>query len=336
MVFVMRMRTRRRRRLVRFCVPIATAVVVSVTAWQGPAFAGDPGAAREQLKIGYQLSQEGKCDEALPHLVESLRLDPKAITLINLADCEEKTGHLADAMAHWGDARSRAQSEGAKPIEDEAEKRAAALQPRLPRLTIVLVATAPKDATVERDGVALGPPSLGIPLPVDPGAHTLVVKAKGKPDGTTQVTIAEGESKRVEVDIGGGGSTAPPPITTTPPPQPDKPKGGMSPLVYIGFGVAAVGAGVGSVTGIMALGKASDVDAACPDLRCTDPKSIEERDSGRTLGWVSTISFAVAGAGAAVGVYGLLFANKGKTDPKVDPSVGVSFSPMGAALSGRF
>ena len=76
------------------------------------AHAGDPAAAREQVKLGYQLAQDGKCEEAIPHFVESLRLDAKAITLINLASCEEKTAKLADALGHWVEARARAQAEG--------------------------------------------------------------------------------------------------------------------------------------------------------------------------------------------------------------------------------
>src|SRR3954453_4672119 len=91
------------------------------------AHANDPAAARAQVKLGYQLAQDGKCDEAIPHFQESLRLDAKAITLINLAACEEKTAKLADALGHWVEARSLAQSEKNAAIEAEAEKKAKAL-----------------------------------------------------------------------------------------------------------------------------------------------------------------------------------------------------------------
>src|SRR6478672_4118047 len=116
------------------------------------AAANDPAAAREQVKIGYTLSQEGKCDEAIPHFVESLRLDPKAVTLINLANCEEKVGRLADALGHWADARARAQQESVKPIEDEAEKRQKALEPRVPTITVTIASGAPNGTTMSRDG----------------------------------------------------------------------------------------------------------------------------------------------------------------------------------------
>src|SRR5690606_17607358 len=137
---------------------------------------------------------------------------------------------LADAMGHWVDARARAQAEGARPIEEEAEKRATALEPRLARLTIVLSASAPKDAIVERDGVVLGAPSLGIPLPLDPGAHAIVVKATGRRDNTVEVTLGEGEVKRVEVEAAASPATA----DVSEPTRPSDSSGGrsVSPLVF--------------------------------------------------------------------------------------------------------
>ncbi|MBX3202463.1 MAG: hypothetical protein KF894_30335 [Labilithrix sp.] len=309
----------------------ACAIAAAVLLWQLPAAAGDPVTAREQLKIGYLLAQENKCDEALPHLVESLRLDPKAITLINLADCEEKVGKLSDAMGHWVDARARAQSEGLRPIEEEATARATALEPRLARLTIVLAPSAPKDAVVERDGVVLGAPSMGVALPLDPGAHTILVRVQGREDATTQLTLGEGEAKRVELQAGAPRAGAP---LTPPPAREPASSSALSPLVFVGFGVAAAGLAAGSVTGLMALGAGSDAKAACPDLRCRDASALDDVEAGRTLGTVSTISFIVAGAGAAVGVYGLLWAKPSATKPS--PSVGVSVAPTSVALRGSF
>ena len=78
--------------MVRRCIVGAAILFWTGTASAAPEPAHDPAGAREQLKIGYQLAQDNKCQDAIPHLKESLRLDPRAITLINLADCEEKTG----------------------------------------------------------------------------------------------------------------------------------------------------------------------------------------------------------------------------------------------------
>lgn len=301
----------------RFLPPLAAVAVLVAPAI---ARAADPAAAREQLKMGYELAQDGKCDKAIPHLLESLRLDPRAITLINLASCEEKTGRWAAALGHWADARGRAQAETATVIEEEATKRARDLEKKIPRLTIVLGSGAPTGTEIARDGVVLGAVSLGVALPVDPGAHTIVARAPGRADGAKTVALTEGESARVEVAPGGAVAA-----TTQAPPRADTAgagkSGGTSPLVWIGFGTAIAGVTIGSVSGLLALERADNAKEACPENRCTDPADLDRVDGGRTLGWISTISFVVAGAGAIVGIYGL---------------VALKPAPNGVALVGRF
>lgn len=293
--------------------------------------AADPAAAREQLKIGYTLSQEGKCDEAVPHLVESLRLDPKAITLINLANCEEKVGRWADALGHWVDARARAQTENVPAIEEEAVRRAKSLEERIPRLTIVLGEGAPKGTEVLKDGVLLGGVSLGVPLPVDPGSHTVVARAPGRAEGTKTIALAEGETGRVDVAPGGPAPVQPGPAGPGAEPARAAPSGGLGPLVWIGFGTALVSAAVGTVTGIVALDHASEADRDCPNRTCTDPEALDRIDTGRTMGTISTVAFVVAGAGAAVGVVGLVTGGR-----RTDPSVALRVGPSGAFVAGRF
>lgn len=302
----------------RLCVLALSTVLL----WQLPAVAGDAATAREQLKIGYLLAQEGKCEQAVLHLRESLRLDPKAITLINLADCEEKLGKLADAMAHWVDARARAVSEAQRPIEEEATARLNALEPRLARLTITLAKTSPANATVERDGVVLGSPSLGIALPVDPGRHVIVVKAEGHADATTELTLREGEAKRVELTIGAV-AEAPKALV-----RPAEKSESSQALPWIGFGVAGAGAAVGAITGLMALNAGNEAESACPNRTCTRP-ALDDVESGRTMATVSTVAFIVAGASAALGIYGLVRA-QGAPEKKA----AVTVSPFG--LQGRF
>jgi hypothetical protein len=245
--------------------------------WSDIARAADPSAAREQVKIGYTLAHEGRCDEAVPHLLESLRLDPRAITLINLADCEEKLGRLGLAMGHWVEARTRAESEGARAIEEEATKRALGLDARLPRLTIVLAPAAPPHAVVERDGVVLGPPSLGIALPIDPGWHAITVKSPGRLTATTTVLLAEGEEGRVDIDVGAPIA----PGRDTPPPPARKVPWSFPPLAALGIGIGTAGLGVGAAT-----------------------IALDERND--RVGAVATIGISVAVAGVAMGLAGLL------------------------------
>jgi hypothetical protein len=228
----------------------AALVALGWLGWESAAHAGDPSIAREQVKIGYALAEEGRCEEAVPHLLESLRLDARAIALINLADCEEKLGRLGLAMGHWVEARTRAESEGARAIEKEATRRALELEPRLPRLTVVLAPSAPADAVVERDGVVLGAPSVGVALPIDPGWHVITVWARGRTPATMTIALVEREATSVEVAPGAPLAPVPSPLMSAPLKLPPRSPARSLPPVAIGLTAAVIGVALG-VTGIL-------------------------------------------------------------------------------------
>ncbi len=176
----------------------------------------DPVAAEALFEAGRKAVQKGDYASACPRFAESQRLDPAAGTLLNLADCEEHIGHLATAWESWQEAIALL------PVDDNrrptAKKRAAAIEQRVPHLTIRLAPDAPRDARVRRDAVELGDASLGIPLPVDAGSHEVHVTAPGRQDFSTTVTLAEGESRVVEVRPGAAVEQQPPPPPPPPPP----------------------------------------------------------------------------------------------------------------------
>ena len=116
-------------------------------------------------------------DRACEQFRASDKLDPAAGTELNLADCEEKRGHLASAWELF-----RTVEEKLNPSDERvtvAHGRAQALQARVPRLTLELAAGAPKSSSVRDGSVELGSATFGISLPVEPGSHELVVSAPG-------------------------------------------------------------------------------------------------------------------------------------------------------------
>jgi len=254
----------------------------------------DPAAAREHLTQGYKLKQQGQLKDALPHFVESLRLDPKLKTTINLADCEEKLGMLVEAQSHWIMARDRAGREGDDRVKQEAEQRVASLGTRMPRLNIQFAPGVPADAQVYRDEVMLGRVSLGTALPTNPGEHKISVRAPGHDDSKYTVKLSERDNKTLTVDVG--------PLGKSPP----------KPLPDASAGVAATP----SVPPSAAPGSPSAPSGATSP----GPQDVPPSESG-SAGTVQRVFGAVVGGLglASFGVSGL-FWRKASSDVKVEPN----------------
>jgi hypothetical protein len=122
---------------------------------------------------------------------------------------------------------------------------------------------------------------------------------------------------------------------------PSEAPSGRSPLVYIGFGTAAAGVIVGGITGGLSFSQSKDLQGRCDNGACA-PELQGEIDSMSTLGTISTVSFAVAGAGAALGIVGLAMgpSSAPAADDGGDAGAGASWqlriTASGARLRLRF
>jgi hypothetical protein len=349
------------RALRRACFASTSAVLLLL---QGQvAQAADPGAARVQLQQGYTLKQAGNCKDAIPYFVESIRLDRQPKALIHLADCERDTGKYVAAEQHLVTARDLGREQGASGLVTLAEARLVELETHLPRLTIRLGSDAPADAVVMRDGVVLAPLSLGIALPLDPGAHQIRVRGGGL-EREYALELHDSESKELQVTSVGGQAVATPELPAAPNPAADSgvPKteapavapGSSSPssvpaqassssrstrrtlgFVVVGTGVAGVV--VGGVFGLQARSKSKDADGQCTaSNRCTDEgvaryhDTIDDAKSART---VSFIGLAAGGALLAAG--GVLLVTSLPTQSqglRIAPAIGAN--TFGAAAQG--
>ena len=172
-------------------------------------------------------------------------------------------------------------------------------------------------------GVALSGVSLGTALPVDPGEHLIVTQVPGGPERVHKLVIAAGEQKRVDLEIAAReakGADRPAP-SAVPVPGPTAPVAARpGPLVeerehtwaWIAGGLGAAGLALGTVTGVMSMGKKQTVDDNCHGTVCS-AEGKSAADSGKTLGTISTISLGAGVAGLATGVVLWLAAPQGKT-----------------------
>jgi len=307
-----------------------------------PAALADPGdaaAAEALFSEGKRLMEEGKYAEACPKLAESQRLDPGTGTLLNLATCYEDAGQLASAWSTWLSAASSARTAGQGERETLARERAAALEPKLGRLTIVVPAEQrPAGLTVERDGVALSSATWGTALPTDAGQHTIVVSAPGRETYETTAAVEDGKTSEItipELVL----LPEPPPEAAAPPPATveDKPAGAgpTKPLGFVLLGVGAVGIGVGSVFGILAIDKNNQSMENCDDDDITqcDATGVEQRNQALTFGNVSTVAFIAGAALAATGaVLVITSPKKSSASAAIEPT----FGGARLVLSGSF
>jgi len=294
----------------------------TVLAAAAPAMAQDVAAAEALFNKGIADMDARRYATACPALAESQRLDPHPGTLFAQAECNNKAGKIATAVALYEDyQRSVAnQSPAVRAKHADRLKIARAqidkLRPAVPSLTLALPASAPRDARVRRDGTELSAAALGVALPIDPGEHVVTVDAPGRRTSEQRFTVQRGQQKTVELTLGGAAAPAgepPPAVTTSEPPPADAPapKPGQAQRVA-GFAVSGVGGAmllVGAITGGLTIAKKGTINANCTGTSCNHDGKLAA-DSARTTGLVSTIGFAVGGAGLVTGAVLLLTAPK--------------------------
>ncbi len=307
-----------------------------------PARAGDAAVAQELFVEAKALMRRGDWAAARPKLEESERLEPAIGTEFNLADCNEHLGRTASAWSGFLAVASSAKASGQSARESAARVRAATLEPRLARITLVVV-RADEGLRVQRDGVDVGRAQWDSPVPVDPGEHVFVVTVPGKMPWKTTVSVrADGPPVRVEVPALPAAPAPPEPdegqaqvqavrATADRPPTEPSPNTGSTRRVVgaVLAGVGLIGLGVG--TGFAIVSKAMHDDAVphCRGDVC-NAEGASLRDNAIAAGNRSTVS--VVGGGVMFVGGGLLWL----TAPSVAaPHGGVQALPMvGSAGSG--
>jgi len=297
-------------------------MLVSVVAGRAHAQSGDSSAIAEQLfNQARDLAKANQWPEACSKFEASLRYDPVLGTKLNLATCYEHIGKLTSAWSLYRESSDMANKTGDVKRRAYAQKQAAMLEPRLPKLTIAAPTTLPAGFIVKRDGTKIDAGALGVALYVDPGAHEIVAAAPGFEAFTKAVTLVEGKAETLAIpDLKPVPDTPKPaidhPVATTAPvvaPSPTRrritktePLVAPSPTrkyIAVGAGAAGVAAvGVGFLFGAKANSTYRDAKALCgADLVCDPP----DYDRGKQLihnarSSATTSTVLVAAGGAAI------------------------------------
>jgi hypothetical protein len=259
--------------------------------------ADTPNPAETLFRQGRTSADAGDYPRACTAFADSLRLDPAPGTLFNLADCEEHVGRLASAWGHF------LRVESILPATDErrelAHERAATLAPRLPWMTLALAPDCPRDARVFRDDVEMDGARLAVPLPVDPGPHSVLVVASWHE--SRSVTVVAVEHETVAVVAFPGAAFPRPPGRPAPIPA----LLSRRPAWILGAaGVASLG--VGTYFGARALAERNVSDGACAAGTCANTTALGAYESSRSDARASDVALGIGVVALAVSGYLLL------------------------------
>lgn len=321
----------RRLLIVRVVLSLAACVAVTSIAARASAQDGDTAAAQALFDEAGRLVKAGKLDQACPKFLASFKLDATAGTLLNLADCYEREGRTASAWARYVETATLASRSGPPEREKYARDHAAALEPKLSRLTIT-VATPMTGMRVLRDGVLLDGAAVGTAIPVDPGAHTVEATAPGKKPWSSSITIAAGGAQAtamvptLEDSVGGGGA-----VTGTQ-------TGGMGTqrtVALIVGGAGILGVVLGSVFGLNAQSTWADArDNHCQNTVC-DATGVTQNQDAKSSATASTIAFVAGGALLAGGAVLWFTAPSSHAASGTALQVAPGFGPHAATLAVR-
>jgi hypothetical protein len=271
-----------------------------------PPTADDREIARALADKGAELFDAGKYQESIDFFRKAdERVHAPTFTLA-IAQANAKLGRLIEARDHYqkviDDKLPPSPPQSFVEAQSTARLELDELTRRIPTLTLVVTGATPGSVKVTIDGAPVA--AFDQPIAQNPGDHEVVVTPATGAAITRSVSLREGATERVEIALG-------------PSPSSDKgsgdSKGSIVPAM-IGFGVGAVGLGIGAITGAIALGQVGDVKAQCQNNVC--PEGLKgDAESAGTLADVSTATFIIGGVGVAAGVV-LILLRPGGGSPK--------------------
>ena len=313
---------------------MALAVALAISA-PLPAMAAPNAAQRETARRlmdeGKERMRVGDKERAVEAYQKAHDLMKVPTTGMALAKAHLSLGHIVEARDVALEVARMPRDNGEPAVFERARREAKALEaglkPRIPTVRIVVKGGPATKVTV--DNAELAPLLLGEPVVLNPGKHLFVAKNAEGADARAEVDFAERDGKEVELTL-----PVPSPALVVVTPAPERGRSSSSSsssasssssdraggrpraragdrtstanaFVYGGFGVAVAGLAVGGVTGVLTLSKAGAVKKQCENGIC-DPNAKSDLDSASSTATISTIGFAVAGAGLVCGVVGLL------------------------------
>ncbi len=252
--------------------------------------------ARAIAEQGDDQFYAGRCDKAVALWRRADAVYHAPTILLRVAHCEALVGQVVAAAATLeaivaGDAQPDAPAAFAA-AREEARRELARVRARIATLRVNVLPRGaeplpgPVEIEIEIDGASA--PTSGDPIPVDPGAHRLRVRA-ARARWEREVHLDDGESRTIDVPL------LIDPLPTLSPGQ------RTAGLATFGAGMASIVTGVGFA--VSAFSTARALDGVCDAARLRCPSSAQgQLDRIRAYSIASDIALAGGGVLAVSGV----------------------------------
>jgi hypothetical protein len=343
----------RHRFLVRAILSTALLVGTAGVAYADPT-PQDIAQARDLGQQAQAAFEAGNFAESEKLWTGAANLYPQAPTLtLGLARTQVKLGKLVLAQESYNKIiREKEHSPSNVPAFKDAYAAAAAeVGPVSAKIaSVVIRVEGPTNPTVTLDGQPVSAAGLGLKRPVDPGSHVVKAEAPGFKPAETSFQVAESGAAEAKLKLEksadapvAAAPSQPAPHDASGPVDVGTGKSSRKTLALAALGVGGAGLIFGTITGVIAMGKHSDLEGQCPDGKCPNGVS-GDVDSYKTMGTLSTIGFIVGGVGVAAGAVLWFTAPKSGTATgsasTTHVAKGFSWQPFvtagGGGVAGRF
>lgn len=173
--------------------------------------------AKRRFQEGVKFFDQKRYEEARAAFLQAYALKHHPAVLLNLAQCELRSGHHLEAARHFSAYLRDPPPNGTSVEKSDAEKGLASARARLGRIQVSVTS----GAEVLVDGESVGTAPLPEPVDSAPGNHTVEARLGGH-STSTGVTVSVGRSATATLSLeGSGAAVAPaplPPTSSTPPP----------------------------------------------------------------------------------------------------------------------
>lgn len=333
-----------------FTAAIAATLLLSSAGVVQAQTAEEKAGARAAAEAGADAFDAGRYEEAVELFRRAEAVVHATPHLLYIARAQAKLGRLVEAREGYLAIINEALPGRAHPVlvqtRKDAEDELDALEPRIPQITLVVQGGKTEGLQVFMDEREIPTALVGIPRPVNPGAHEFYATAIGSESSRNTVTIKEGGQETVMLTLRptttaaepAAGEGAPAASVST---ADSSGLSGREILAYSSLGVGAIGIGVGVLFHAQANALFADGDAefrACnPGCTAAEQSSIASLDSdGESTRILSFVGFGVGAAGIATGITLLLLDDEPSDTAALEPSVRPWVGLGSAGLSGTF